>query len=224
MVDKLTAAGLVRDSADLYSLTVDQLVGLDRVGATSAANLVTAIQGSTDRPLAKLLTALGIRHLGPAAAQALVGELGTLDAIGSSPIEQLAAVDGVDTVIASTIREWFDLPVNQEFIERLRAAGLNFGSALRPETSAGELPQTLSGRAIVVSGTLAGFTRDEASAAIVARGGKSPGSVSAKTYALVLGESPGASKVAKAEAVGVPILDEAGFVELLETGTHTLIE
>ncbi len=227
MVEKLTEAGLVRDPADLYALTVEQLVELERVGATSAQNLVDAIAASKQRPLAKLLTALGVRHLGPAAAQALVAEFHTLDAMLTNPetgaprtVEELAGVDGVGTVIANTIRNWFDQPVNRDFVERLRAAGLHFGDAAAASAQAARdaTPQTLAGKTVVVTGTLNGFTRDEAADAITERGGKSPGSVSKKTTALVVGESPGASKLSKAESLGVPILDESGFLLLLESG------
>jgi DNA ligase (NAD+) len=218
MVEKLTRHGLVADASDLYRLTVEQLVELDRVGTLSAGNLVDAIRASTERPLARLLTALGIRHLGPAASAALVASFGTLDAIAAATKDQLAAVDGVGEVIAETVRSWFDQPANREFIERLRAAGVNFGVA--PETAAAvpTVEQTLAGRSVVVTGTLRGYTREDAAAAIVARGGKSPGSVSATTFALVVGDAPGASKLSKAESLGVPILDEAHFEALLESG------
>jgi len=111
------------------------------------------------------------------------------------------------------VRRFFDLPRNREVIERLRSAGLNFSGPSQPS-----LPQTLAGMSIVVTGTLKGFSREEAEAAIKARGGKAPGSVSKKTTALVAGEAPGAAKLSKATELGVPILDEAAFARLLETG------
>jgi DNA ligase (NAD+) len=220
MVEKLTGADLVHDSADLYSLTVDQLTALERVGPTSAANLVAAIDGSRTRPLPRFLTALGVRHLGPAASLALAKQFGTLDEIMSKSAEELAAVEGVGGVIADTIFTWFGLDVNRAYIERFRAAGVNFGELDPPVgvAAAEGLPQTLAGKAVVVTGTLAGYSRDGASDAIVARGGKSPGSVSAKTYAVVVGDAPGASKVTKAESLGVPMLDEPQFEHLLATG------
>ncbi len=221
MVEKLTAAGLVRDPADLYSLTVEQLVELDRVGPTSAQNLVDEIEASKQRPLPKLLTALGIRHLGPAASLALTNEFHTLDAIVSKSVDELAAVEGVGEVIASTIVSWFAQDTNRAYIDRLRAAGVNFGDPAAAEAAVAaraSTPQTLEGRAVVVTGTLANYNREEAEHAIAARGGKSPGSVSKKTMALVVGESAGASKLTKAESLGVPILDEAGFEHLLATG------
>ena len=220
MVEKLTGADLVHDSADLYSLTVEQLMGLERVGPTSAANLVASIDGSRTRPLQRFLTALGVRHLGPAASLALAKQFGTLDEIMSKSAEELAAVEGVGGVIADTIVTWFGLDVNRAYIERFRAAGVNFGELDPPVgvPAGDELPQTLAGKAVVVTGTLAGYSRDGASDAIIARGGKSPGSVSAKTYAVVVGDAPGASKVTKAETLGVPMLDEPQFEHLLATG------
>ncbi len=221
MVVKLTAAGLVRDPADLYSLTVDQLVELDRVGPTSAQNLVDEVAKSKQQPLPKLLTALGVRHLGPAASLALTNEFHTLDAIVSKSVEELAAVEGVGEVIAGTIVSWFGQETNQGYIDRLRAGGVNFGDPAAAEEAAAAraaTPQTLEGKAVVVTGTLAGYNREQAADAITSRGGKSPGSVSKKTMALVVGESAGASKLTKAESLGVPILDEAGFEHLLATG------
>jgi DNA ligase (NAD+) len=221
MVEKLTGAGLVRDPADLYSLTVEQLVELERVGPTSAQNLVEEIAKSKERPLPKLLTALGVRHLGPAASLALTDEFHTLDAIVSKSVEELAAVEGVGDVIASTIVSWFGQDTNRAYIERLRNAGVNFGDPAAAEAAAAArsaTPQTLEGRAVVVTGTLENYNREQAEAAITSRGGKSPGSVSKKTFALVAGGSAGASKLTKAEALGVPVLDEAGFEHLLATG------
>ena len=170
---------------------------------------------------AAMLTALGVRHLGPAASQALTDEFHTLDAIMERSVEELAAVDGVGDVIASTVSNWFAQEVNRAFIERLRAAGVDFGdpdAAAKAAEAKAATPQTLEGKAVVVTGTLDGYSRDEAAAAIAERGGKSPGSVSKKTFALVVGASAGASKLTKAESLGVPILDEAGFESLLETG------
>ena len=221
MVEKLTEAGLVNDPSDLYGLTVDQLVELDRVGATSAGNLVAEVDRSRQQPLPRLLTALGIRHLGPAASQALTAEFHTLDALREASVEELAAVDGVGDVIASTVRAWLDQPANQAFIERLRAADLNFGdpdAARRAAEERAATPQTLEGKAVVVTGTVPGYTRDEASDAITSRGGTSPGSVSKKTFALVVGDGAGASKLTKAESNGTPVVPAERFDDLLATG------
>lgn len=209
----LSDAGLVADVGDLYSLTVEQLLTLEGFAEMSAQNLVNAIQASRQRPLPKLLTALGIKHLGPAASESLSSAFGTLDVIAQSTPDELSAVDGVGGVIAESISSWFSKPENKIIIEKMRAAGVDFG---RVEKS--DAPQTLVGKAVVVTGTLASYSREGAEAAIKSRGGKSPGSVSAKTFAVVVGESPGASKVTKAEQLGIPVLDEAGFEILLETG------
>ena len=209
----LSDAGLVTDVGDLFSLTVEQLLTLEGFAELSAQNLVASIQASRTKPLPKLLTALGIKHLGPAAADSLSSYFGTLDAIASASSEELSSVDGVGTVIAASIASWFSISENQSIIQKLRDASVDFG---RVEVST--LPHTLSGKAVVVTGTLTNYSREGAENAIKARGGKSPGSVSAKTFAVVLGDSPGASKVTKAEQLNIPVLDEAGFEVLLETG------
>jgi DNA ligase (NAD+) len=215
-VAQLTKSGLVADPADIYSLTEEQLLTLEGFGKVSAQKLLAGIDASRSRPLPRLLTALGIRGLGPSAASVLASTFETLDAVMNAPAEDLAAVPGVGGVIAASIRTWFDRDSNRQFIEKLRAAGVDFGAKV--ERSGPEEPKVLAGKAVVVSGTLAGFSREGATEAIVARGGTSPGSVSAKTFALVVGDSPGASKVSKAEQHGVPIIDEDAFVKLLQTG------
>ena len=173
----------------------------------------TSIEASKDRPVWRLLVGLNIRHLGPAGAEALARGFGHLDRVMSSSSEALAAVEGVGTVIAESVTTWLSDPANRELIERLREAGLEFEGP-----TGGESATTLAGMSIVVTGTLEGYTREEAEAAIKQRGGKSPGSVSGKTTAVVVGEEPGASKLTKAEELGVPILDRAGFEHLLEAG------
>jgi len=215
-VGQLIDAGLVEDPADFYSLTEEQLLTLEGFGAISARKLLEAVDGSRHRPLPRLLTAFGVRNFGPSAATALATQFGTLDGVMNAPAEELAAVPGVGGVIAASIRSWFDRESSQAFIEKLRVAGVDFGQP--PEVVDPVGPQVLAGKSVVVSGTLAGYSRDGAGEAVVARGGTNPGSVSAKTFALVVGDSPGASKVSKAEQHGVPILDEAAFARLLETG------
>ena len=216
-VAQLTAGDdpLVHDAAELYGLTQEQLLGMEGFATISADKLLAAIDGSKTRPLPRLLTALGIKHLGPAASQALAVEFGTLDAVMAARSDELADVEGLGTIIAEAIATWFSLQPNKDFIEKLRAAGVDFGVPVPRQPKA---PQVLAGKSVVVSGTLDGFTREEAEAAIIARGGKSPGSVSKKTFALVLGADPGASKVAKAEKEGVAVIEEDAFVQLLETG------
>ncbi len=212
-VFQLSEAGLVRDPADIYSLTVEMLLQLEGFAAMSAEKLIEAIQGSRLRPLPRLLTALGIKGLGPSASEAISRAFGNLHAVVTAGEADLATTDGVGPAIAASIVRWFANPANMEMIGKLDAAGVDFGNV---EVS--RLPQVLAGKAVVVTGSLDGFTRDDAKSAIKGRGGKSPGSVSAKTYAVVLGADPGASKVTKAAALGIPILDEAGFIELLATG------
>lgn len=209
----LSDAGFVSDPADIYGLTVDQVMQLEGFGRLSAEKLLAGIEGSKGRPLPKLLTALGVKHLGPAAAESLARAFGTLDAIMGASEADLATVDGVGGVIAASITRWFEQPANRAMIEKLRDAGVDFG-----KVEVSFQPQVLAGKAVVVTGTLDGFTRDEAESAIKDRGGKSPGSVSAKTYAVVVGREPGASKLTKAEALGIPVLDLDGFLALLETG------
>ena len=212
-VFQLSDAGLVSDPGDLYSLTVEQLLTLEGFARISAEKLLAAIDASKSRPLPKILTALGVKHLGPSASEALAVAFGNLDAIMNASLADLANVDGVGDVIAASVTSWFSVPDNRAFIEKMRASGVEFGNV---EVS--RLPQNLVGRNIVVTGSLEGFDRDGAERAIKDRGGKSPGSVSKKTDALVVGAEPGASKLTKAQELGIPVLDEAQFVILLETG------
>lgn len=213
----LSDRGLVEDPADLYTLSVQDVLGLEGFAQTSATNLIRAIDASRRRPLPKVLTALGIKHLGPAASESLALAWGSLDRIMEATDEELAAVDGVGPVIAGSIRSWFADPDHRQMIEKLRDAGVVFDD-LEGLGASRDLAPVLAGRAVVVTGTLEGFSRSEAESAIKQRGGTSPGSVSKKTFAVVVGAEPGASKLTKAEALGIPVLDEAGFVTLLDTG------
>jgi DNA ligase (NAD+) len=212
-VFQLSDAGLVRDPADIYFLTVEQLLELDGFARMSAEKLVASIAASRTRPLPRVLTALGVKGLGPSASESISQAFGNLDAVMQAGEADLATTEGVGPTIAASIVRWFAQPANREMIEKLRVAGVEFGNV---EVS--RLPQVLAGKAVVVTGSLEGFSRDDAEAAIKGRGGKSPGSVSKKTFAVVIGAEPGASKVTKAAELGIPVLDEAGFVELLETG------
>ncbi len=186
---------------------------LGGLGDEGVANLRAGIDAARDRPLANLLVGLNIRHLGPAGSLALARAFGHLDRIEEAPVEAMAAVDGVGPVIAEAVATWRSVDVHAHLLRKLRDAGINLEG---PEVST--LPQVLLGKNVVVTGTLEGYTRDQAEAAVTDRGGRSPGSVSKKTFAVVVGESPGASKLTKAETLGVPILDQAGFEHLLETG------
>jgi DNA ligase (NAD+) len=218
---QLTSAELVRDPADLYDLTVEQLASLDGFARVSAEKLVAAIQESKQRPLPRVLTALGIKHLGPSASQALATAFGTLRRVFEASDEQRAAVEGVGSVIAAALGRWYEQPVNRDFLDRLERAGVNFGSeaeVLAALAARAAIPQTLAGKAVVVTGAVPGYTREGAEQAIVDRGGKSPGSVSAKTFALVVGEGAGASKLDKAESLGIPQIPAERFEQLLASG------
>ena len=217
-VGQFVAAGLLSDAADCYRLGMPDIEGLEGFGELSARNLIAAIDESRHRPLANLLTALGIRHVGGTVAGALASSFGDLDRIMAASEEELASVEGIGSVIAASVVGFFGSEANRSMVERLRAGGVLFGVAQPGATEHAQLSQTLLGKSVVVTGSLTGFTREEAEAAITGRGGKSPGSVSAKTTAVVVGEAPGAAKLTKAESLGVPILDEEGFVKLLETG------
>jgi DNA ligase (NAD+) len=227
-VIQLVGAGLIADPADLYGVEVGQLAQLERFAELSARNLVAAIAASTGQPLSRLLVGLGIRHLGPTMARGLARAFGTLDAIMAAEEADLAAVEGIGSVIAASVTEFLALPTNQDVVVRLRAAGVNTEEPGAPGRSGGGgevagadggVTQSLEGKTVVVTGTVPGYTREEAEEAIMARGGKSPGSVSKKTFALVVGEAPGASKLKKAEEFGVPIVAAEDFGALLESGS-----
>ena len=209
----LSDKNFVADIGDLYTLTLEKLLQLDGFAELSATNLLTAINNSKTRPLAKLLVGLGIKNLGPAASESLARRFGSLDAIIAAKSEQLSEIDGLGEVIANSITRWFKDKSHQAIIKKFRTAGVEFGNVV-VSTS----PQNLVGKAVVVTGTVEGFSREGAQEAITSRGGKSPGSVSAKTFALVVGSEPGVSKLTKAEQLNVPIINSADFLKLLETG------
>jgi DNA ligase (NAD+) len=212
-VSQLTAAGLLSGPGDIYFLTHEALMGLEGFADVSARNLLDAIETSRSRPLPNLLIGLSIRHLGGRGAEVLAEAFGHLDRILEASEEEMAVTPGVGPVIARSVCEFFALDRNREVVDRLRAAGVNFEGEVRSE-----LPPTLAGRAVVVTGTLESMSRDRAVAAVKARGGSSPGSVSKKTAYLVAGAEPGTAKVTKAEACGVPVIDETAFLHLLERG------
>jgi DNA ligase (NAD+) len=211
-VGVLLTQGLVNDVADIYRLTEEQLLGLDRFGKVSVGNLLTAIEQSKTQPLERLLVGLNIRHVGPTVARLLARRFGDMDSLRYADEETIAAVNGVGGIIAQAVRAFFDTPRNAKTIDDLKALGL------RMDTETTRVGDSLAGWTIVVTGNLEGFTRDEAKQAIEDRGGKATSSVSKKTSVLVVGGDPGAAKVTKAEEAGVPMTDEAGFVSLLETG------
>ncbi len=210
--------GLIADVADLYRLDYDRIRELEGFGDLSVANLAAAIESSKQQTLARLLVGLNIRHLGDTTSELLADAFGYLDRIIEATVAELAEVDGIGPIMAESVYEFFRSEANLEIVGKLRSAGLNFAQDTGGDEAAETLPQTLQGMTIVVTGGLEGYSRDGVGAAIKARGGKSPGSVSSKTTALVVGENPGASKLEKAETLEVPILDEAQFQRLVETG------
>ncbi|MGI8664316.1 MAG: NAD-dependent DNA ligase LigA [Acidimicrobiales bacterium] len=205
--------GLIHDPGDIYAIDFEGVRGLEGYGDISVANLEAAIETSKQRPLANLIVGLGIRHAGGTISRILAAAFAHIDALIAAPADEIAAVEGVGPIIARSVHEFFLNEGNREVIEKLRAAGVNLIGPDKPT-----LPQTMAGKVVVVTGSLESFSRDGAEEAIKDRGGKAPGSVSKKTTAVVVGESPGAAKLTRAEELGIPILDEQSFQDLLETG------
>jgi len=218
-VRQFVDAGLLEDAADVYALTVDRLIPLERIGERSAQLLVSAIEASKQQPLWRVLVGLGINHVGPTAAQALARAFDDLDAIVGASEEQLTAVDGVGPTIAQSIASWFSIDRNRRLTQRLHAAGVNLQGDRGPQREL--VDASFAGLTFVLTGSMEHRTRDEAAEEIGARGGKVTSSVSKKTSYVVVGESPG-SKLAKAEELGVNILDEAAFEALLRGDQPTL--
>jgi DNA ligase (NAD+) len=205
---QLVENGLVKDIGDLYRLTEDDLIPLERFAEKSASNIVNAIRESLKVPFWRFLNALGIRYVGEATAQLLAQHFHSLEVLMGTSLEELRHVEGIGPQVAGAIREFFDNPRNQELIKKLKAAGLTI---LPPEERAAA---PLAGKTFVFTGGLARFSREEAKAMVTARGGKVSSSVSAKTDYVVAGEDPG-SKYARARELGVTILDEAAFEDLI---------
>ncbi len=206
-VRQLLDTGLIRDAADLYTLTTDQLEALDRFARQSAEQLVAAIAASRAQPLSTLLFALGIRHVGKNVAIVLARRFGTLAALAGAPVEAVNDVPGVGPTIAAAVVAWFADPRNQDLLARLQAAGVN---AMEPTAVAADGP--LAGKNFVLTGTLPSLGRSEAAALIEAAGGRVTGSVSKKTDVVVAGDEAGA-KLEKARALGIEIWDEGRLLE-----------
>jgi len=213
-VQLFMSLGLLKDLGDIYNLDFERIRQVEGFGDQSVSNLRNAIEVSKQRPLANLLSGLGIRHLGATGARLLAQGFGHLDALMQAQESDIANLEGIGGVIANSVYRFFQDPRNRALVERFREAGLNFQG---PERSTA--PQTLVGMSVVVTGTLEGFSREGAEEAIKERGGKSPGSVSKKTHAVVVGDAPGAAKLNKARELGIPILNEEQFLQLLETGS-----
>ncbi|PKV80355.1 NAD-dependent DNA ligase LigA [Nocardia fluminea] len=214
----LLTSGAITDEGDLFALSAEDLLGVplftkqDGTLSANGARLLDNLNAAKDTPLWRVLVALSIRHVGPTAARALAAEFAGLERIESATGEELAATDGVGPTIAAAVVEWFTVDWHRAIVDKWRAAGVRMEDE-RDES----IERNLEGLSIVVTGSLETFTRDGAKEAILVRGGKAAGSVSKKTAFVVIGEAPG-SKAARAEELGVPILDEDGFRRLLDDG------
>jgi DNA ligase (NAD+) len=213
LVEQLVATGLVKGYDDLYALTPERLEPLERMGRKSAEALVAQIAASRDRGLVRVLNGLGIRHVGPRVATLLARRFPTIEALADASDEELAAVSEIGPVIAASVHEWLASPHGQRTIAGLRAAGVRLDVPAADRAADGPL----TGKTLVVTGTLPGFSRQEAEEAIRRAGGRAAGSVSKKTDYVVAGADAG-SKLEKARTLGVTVLDEAAFRALLADG------
>jgi len=216
LVDQLVERGLVRTPADVYGLSLEALAGLERMAEKSAANLLAAVETSKAATLARFIFALGIRNVGETTAKDLAKHFGSLDRLIEATEAELLAVRDVGPIVAQSIIQFFAEPHNLEVVNKLRAAGVHWPESEGMQQSAG----ILAGKTLVLTGTLPTLTRDAAKEKIETAGGKVAGSVSKKTDYVVAGEEAG-SKLTKAQELGVPILDEAGLLALLEQGGHS---
>ncbi len=207
-IDQLLDNKLIASSADLYSLTMDQLTGLERFAETSARNLLEAIEKSKQNPLSRLLFGLGIRNIGERAAQLLARQFRSMDAVMAASKEEIAQIDGFGEIMAESVFDFFQKEETHALIEQFRTAGLNFTEEVA------ETGETFAGKTFVLTGTLSHYTRQEAKALIEQNGGKVTSSVSKKTDYVLAGEDAG-SKLTKAQQLGITILTEAEFQSLL---------
>jgi DNA ligase (NAD+) len=213
LAEQLIARKMIRDVADLYRLTLDDLASLERMAAKSAANVLGQIETSKARDLWHLIYGLGIRHVGERTAGILARQFGSLDRLAEATVEELDAVHEIGLTMAQSIRDWFDDPRNKDLCRRLREAGVRIESE-KPSGSAKTDNERFAGKQFVLTGSLPGITRDEARALIEASGGRVTSSVSKKTDFVVAGAEPG-SKLDKAVELGVPVIDEAEFKKML---------
>ncbi|HEY9772323.1 MAG TPA: NAD-dependent DNA ligase LigA [Planktothrix sp.] len=211
LIEQLVEHHLVESPADLYKLTEEQLLSLERMGKKSAQNILAAIAASKKRALANLIFALGIRHVGSSGAELLAEKFASMPNLMQSDAEEIAQIEGIGAKIAAAVVEYFTHQPNLELIEQLAAAGVSMESA---ETTKQSVAQTLTGKSFVLTGTLATMERSDAEKSIKSRGGKISSSVSKKTDFVVVGASPG-SKLARAEELGITVIDEAAFKKLL---------
>ena len=212
-VDLLLTEGLISDPADVFTLEPDALLGREGWGETSVSNLLSAIDDARDRDVGRLLTGFGIDHVGGTVARVLARRFGSIEALAAATEDDITVIEGIGPEIASSVITWFSDPDNVRLVDKFRAAGVRMSDPV--DKSRGS--DLLAGVTVVITGSLDGFSRTEAKAAVENRGGRVTGSVSGKTTALIAGASPG-SKQTKAIDLGVPVLDEGAFVQLLEEG------
>ena len=209
IVDGLIEKGLLKSPADIYYLTLDEMKSLWQKGELAASKLLSAIEASKDQDLSKLIFALGIRQVGAKTGKVLAATFGSMDALMAASVEELTEVPDVGAVTAKNIADWFASAQSQHMVERLRQAGVNFESKR-------EITDTrFAGMTFVLTGALSKFTREEATEKIELFGGKASGSVSKKTTYVVVGENAG-SKERKARELGIPILTEDDFLEMIK--------
>ncbi|MGH8874525.1 MAG: helix-hairpin-helix domain-containing protein, partial [Acidimicrobiia bacterium] len=218
-IDLLIREGLISDPADIFFLRPEQFEGFEGWAEVSVGNLMAAIDAARDRPLDRLLRALGIRYVGGTVARVLARHFRSMGALMAASEEELAGIDGVGGKIARSVRAWADASDTARLVDKLREGAVRLADP-EPERAVGD---TLAGLTMVITGALGSMSRDQAKAAIEERGGKVVNSVSKRTSAVIVGESPG-SKLARAEELGVPILTEERFGRLLEEGRSVLEE
>jgi len=209
---QLVEANLVRDVGDLYDLTLEQVAGLPRMAKKSATNLLEQIEASKSRDLANLIYALGIRHVGERTAGIFAHHFGSLASLAKATTEELDDIPEIGLTVAESVRDWFDDEGNRKLCDRLRAAGVR--TELAKQNSV-QLDERFAGKQFVLTGKMEGYTRDEARGLIEARGGRVNSSVSKKTDFVIAGEDAG-SKLDKATALGINVIDEVGFKRMLE--------
>lgn len=212
-VDQLIAAGLLKNIADLYDLKADQLMGLERFAVKSTIKLIEGIKDSKNIPFERVLFALSIPGIGEISAKKLARAVKNIDILISMPLEQLTAIEDIGSGLAANIKEYFDDENNKEIIERLRSAGLQFEIAQNTNT---ETSDKLAGKTIVISGTFSRHSRDEYKAIIEQNGGKNAGSISKKTSFILAGENMGPAKAEKANSLGIPLISEDDFLQMIQ--------
>jgi DNA ligase (NAD+) len=209
LVEQMVEQDLIDSVADLYRLSLQQVAGLERMAEKSASNLLQALETGKKTTLSRFIYALGIREVGESTAESLAAYFGDLDQVMNADVDTLQQVEDVGPIVAENIRHFFDQKSNRAIVDQLIESGINW-----PPIEASQQQQTLAGKTYVISGTLDGYSRDQAASLLKARGARVSGSVSARTTGVITGENPG-SKVAKAEALGVDILGQAEFEALL---------